>query len=117
MAQKQKVKTTAGKKKKTGIMATNKKVLPSAVDHTNSIELSDTAAALVLDIDNSVKVYVSNNNQDETNNIYAPNEELCIALAALLQNQTFVESTLKTFRELFEAAIAKKNMPVNGIDE
>ena len=111
-----KIKAVAGKKKKTGVSA-SKRVLPTAVDHTNSIELSDTAAALVLDTDNSVKVYVSNNNQDSTNNIYAPNEELCIALAALLQNQTFVENTLKTFRELFEAAIAKQNMPVNGIDD
>lgn len=113
-----KTKTTAGKKKTTGIKAkSNKKILPTATNHTSSIELSETAAALVLEADNSVKVYVSQSNQNKDNNVYAPNEELCIALAALLQNQTFVETTFKTFRELFEAAIAKNNYPINGIDE
>lgn len=110
-----KKKTTS--KKKTVKTSSNKKLLPSAENHMSSIDVSSTAAALVLDADNSVKVYISEHNQGENGPAtYQPNEELCIALAALLQNQNFVDNTLKTFRELFEAAIAKQNYPANGID-
>ena len=89
------------------------KILPFAKNRATSIDLADDAAAIVLNADNTVQIYVSNNNQGEEgeSTTYAPNEELAIALAALLQNQVFVENTLKTFRELFEAAIAKQNFP------
>lgn len=89
------------------------KVLPFAKNRATSIDLADDAAAIVLNADNTVQIYVSNNNQGEEgeSTTYAPNEELAIALASLLQNQVFVENTLKTFRELFEAAIAKQNFP------
>ena len=89
------------------------KILPFAKNRATSIDLADDAAAIVLNADNTVQIYVSNNNQGEEGETttYAPNEELAIALAALLQNQVFVENTLKTFRELFEAAIAKQNFP------
>lgn len=89
------------------------KILPFAKNRATSIDLADDAAAIVLNADNTVQIYVSNNNQGEAgeSTTYAPNEELAIALAALLQNQVFVENTLKTFRELFEAAIAKQNFP------
>ena len=89
------------------------KILPFAKNRATSIDLADDAAAIVLNADNTVQIYVSNNNQGEEGEsaTYAPNEELAIALASLLQNQVFVENTLKTFRELFEAAIAKQNFP------
>lgn len=89
------------------------KILPFAKNRATSIDLADDAAAIVLNVDNTVQIYISNNNQGEEGETttYAPNEELAIALAALLQNQVFVENTLKTFRELFEAAIAKQNFP------
>lgn len=89
------------------------KILPFAKNRATSIDLADDAAAIVLNADNTVQIYVSNNNQGEEgeSTTYAPNEELAIALASLLQNQVFVENTLKTFRELFEAAIAKQNFP------
>ena len=89
------------------------KILPFAKNRATSIDLADDAAAIVLNADNTVQIYVSNNNQGEEGEsaTYAPNEELAIALASLLQNQVFVENTLKTFRELFEAAIAKQNPP------
>ena len=89
------------------------KILPFAKNRATSIDLADDAAAIVLNADNTVQIYVSNNNQGEEGEsaTYAPNEELAIALASLLQNQVFVEHTLKTFRELFEAAIAKQNFP------
>ena len=89
------------------------KILPFAKNRATSIDLADDAAAIVLNSDNTVQIYVSNNNQGEEgeSTTYAPNEELAIALASLLQNQVFVENTLKTFRELFEAAIAKQNFP------
>jgi hypothetical protein len=45
-----------------------------------------------------------------------PHEELCIAIAALLQNQSYVETTLKTFRDLFDAALAQRQKPENAID-
>ena len=89
------------------------KILPFAKNRATSIDLADDAAAIVLNADNTVQIYVSNNNQGEEGEsaTYAPNDELAIALASLLQNQVFVENTLKTFRELFEAAIAKQNFP------
>lgn len=89
------------------------KILPFAKNRATSIDLADDAAAIVLNADNTVQIYVSNNNQGEEgeSTTYAPNEELAIALASLLQNQVFVENTIKTFRELFEAAIAKQNFP------
>lgn len=89
------------------------KILPFAKNRATSIDLADDAAAIVLNADNTVQIYVSNNNQGEEgeSTTYAPNEELAIALASLLQNQVFVENALKTFRELFEAAIAKQNFP------
>lgn len=106
-------KTTVNKKRKTKVKS-NKKVLPSVRIPDSTIDLPETSAAIVLDADNTVKVYVSSKNQSD--NTYQPNEELAIAIASLLQNEVYVETTLKTFRDLFEVAIQKENEPANGID-
>ena len=51
------------------------KILPFAKNRATSIDLADDAAAIVLNADNTVQIYVSNNNQGEEGEsaTYAPN--------------------------------------------
>ena len=103
----------ARKKKET----TNKKVLKTGKEKLNTIDLPEECSAIVLTPDGKANVYISASSEDENGqSIYAPHEELTIALAAMIQNEAFVETTIKTFRKLFDAAIQEKQKPENSID-
>lgn len=88
--------------------------LPQALNHARKIEVPDEAAIIILMPDGKLEVVPSASHKDS--GIYVPHEELCIAIAALMQSEAFVETVLKTFRDLYEKAIAKSNMPHDGID-
>lgn len=81
-------------------------VSQSSTDDT--VVIPDQCAALVLSPEGKVHVYVSNNGD----NGYKQHEEIAIAFGALLQNQQFVEGSLKMFRDIFEIA----NQANNDID-
>lgn len=104
----------APRKKKT------QKVLKSVLDNSGSVAIPPDAAAIVLHPDGKASVYISEVNEKNAENseavVYKPHEELCIALAALLQNQSFVQQTIKTFRDLFDEAIKMNTRPKDSID-
>ncbi len=118
MARKKKTETTTEeikpevqKKKR----SSNKKRTLQTVKETSSVlRLDPDAACIIFNADNTMKVLIGEDS--EQGGVYKPYEELCIALAALCQNPTFTEQVLKTFRDLFDAAIAKAQTPENSID-
>jgi DNA-binding XRE family transcriptional regulator len=93
-----------------------KRILKTAKDKANTIDVPEDCAAIVLTPDGKARVYISNISENEESGTYMPHEELCIAIAALLQNQSYVETTLKTFRDLFDAAVAQRQKPEDAID-
>lgn len=95
-----------------------KKMLKSGKDKINQINVPEDCAALVLTPDGKIQVYISEQHeQEEGSGTYAHHEELAIALAAMLQNESFVTTTLNTFRNLFEMAVQKSIAPENSIDD
>jgi polyribonucleotide nucleotidyltransferase len=110
----EKKKSTKTKKTKT---KSPKKILKSGKDKINQIDLPEDCAALVLTPDGKINVYISEQHENEDGGgTYAQHEELAIALAAMLQNESFVTTTLNTFRNLFEMAVQKSISPENSID-
>lgn len=100
-------------KKKT---AKPKKILKSGKNKETSIDVPEDCAALVLTPDGKVQVYVTAAQENEENSTYQQHEELCIAIAALIQNEAFVTTIINTFRDLFDVAVSKQQKPENSID-
>lgn len=114
MAEEQKTKKKTARKKKT---KEPKKILKSGKNRINQIDLPEDCAALILTPDGKINVYISEQHENEDGSgTYAQHEELAIALAAMLQNESFVTTTLNTFRNLFEMAVQKSISPENSID-
>lgn len=110
-----KEKKTTRKKKKTS--KEPKKILKSAKDRASVIEVPEDCAALVFTPNGKINVYISEQHENEEGTQYAQHEELAIAIAAMMQNESFVTTTLNTFRNLFEMAIQKSVVPENSIDD
>lgn len=113
-AEKKTKKKTVAKKATRKSKTTKKRELPQALNHARKIEVPDEAAIIILMPDGKLEVVPSASHTDS--GVYVPHEELCIAIAALMQSEAFVETVLKTFRDLYEKAIAQSNKPIDGID-
>lgn len=106
-------KTTRRKKSSVGNIP--EKMLPTGLNKNTEIKLSASDAAIVLTEDGRCNVYLSNES-DTGKDAYEPHEELCIAIAALLQNPMYVKLTLTKFRELLDIAMNQMEKPENSID-
>lgn len=93
---------------------TSKKVLKQALDQARTIQVPDDAVVMIMRPNGKTEIIPSE--KKTSDGTYMQHEELLIAVAALLQNEVFVTTVLKTFRDLYEAALIKQNTPINGID-